>query len=156
LIALVVSLCASGCSGAQGLVGSWKTETVRTTFPGRTNILESYQTVDFLKDGSFKMGSAVTTDGDKRTEVIFMGTYVLTDTNHVRLEVAANQSGPSNKIPLTVTFRIVGDELEMSKFISSVVPETQKYRRVKWGRLPCRCKLYEFDYLPEFSLTPHE
>src|SRR5258705_1176256 len=125
---LAVSLCASGCAGAQGLVGSWKTETVRMTPPGRTNIFETYQTMEFLKDGSFKMGSVDTTDGEKRTVVVFTGSYALIDTNHVRLEVAFNQARPSDKIPLTVTCSIVGDELEMSKLTSSVVPETQKYR----------------------------
>ena len=122
---------ASGCSGAQGLVGSWQSETVRPALPGRTNVVESFQTVEFLKDGSFKMGSTITTDGKKQTMVVFTGTYALVDTNHVRLEVAPNQARPSDKISLTVTYSIIGDELEMSKLITSVVPETQKYRRVK-------------------------
>jgi hypothetical protein len=120
-----------GCSGAQGLVGSWQSETVRTVLPGRTNTVESYQTAEFLKNGSFKIGSAVTTDGQKQTLVVFTGTYALVDANHVRLEVAPNQARPSDKIPLTVTFSIIGDELEMSKLITSVVPETQKFRRAK-------------------------
>jgi len=63
--------------------------------------------------------------------VLFAGTYVLVDTNHIRLEVAPNQARPSEKIPLTVTFSIAGDELVMSKLSASVVPETEKYRRVK-------------------------
>ena len=129
-LALLIS-CAPGCSKAQGLVGSWQTETVRPALPGRTNILESYQTVEFLKDGSFTMGGTITTDGEKRTGTVFTGTYVLIDTNHVRLEIASQLPGSTNKTPLTVTFSIVGDELEMSKPITSVVPETQKYRRVK-------------------------
>lgn len=130
LLIVLISL-ASGCSGAQGLVGSWQTETVRLVLPGRTNVVELYQTVEFLKDGSFMMGSVLTTDGEKRTGVVFSGTYALVDTNHVRLEIAPNQARPSDKIPLTVTFSIVEDRLEMSKIITSVVPETQKYRRVK-------------------------
>jgi len=101
------------------------------TVANRTNILESYETVEFLKDGSFKMAFAIGTDGDKRTGVIFRGTYALIDTNHVRLEVASNQARPSDKVPLTVRISIVGSELEMEKLIPSVVPETQKYRRVK-------------------------
>jgi len=113
------------------LVGLWQTETLRPTLPGRTNIIESHQTVEFLKEGSFKMGSTIATDGDKRTAVVFTGTYVLIDTNHVRLEVASGVPGSTNKTPLTVTFSLVGAELEMSKLTSSVVPETQKYRRVK-------------------------
>src|SRR3954467_4229724 len=119
----VLTSFASGCSGAQGLVGSWQSETIRPALPGRTNILESYQTVEFLKDGSFKMGSTIITDGQKQTLVVFTGTYALVDTNHVRLEVAPNQARPSDKIPLTVTFSIVGNELEISKLTSSVVPE---------------------------------
>ena len=122
---------ASGSSGAQGLVGSWQSETVRPALPGRTNVVESYQTVEFLKDGSFKMGSTITIDGKKQTMVVFTGTYALVNTNHVRLEIAPNQARPSDKIPGTVTYSIVGDELEMSKLTTSVVPETQRYRRVK-------------------------
>jgi hypothetical protein len=131
LLALVIATCACGYSRAQGIVGSWQTETERLTLPGRTNIVESYQTVEFLKDGSFKMGNTLTTDGDKRTAVVFTGSYALISTNHLRLEVASNFPGSTNKTPMTVTFSIVGDELEMSKLTSSVVPENQKYRRVK-------------------------
>jgi len=127
----VLTSFASGCSEAQGLVGSWQSETVRPALPGRTNIVESAQTVEFLNDGSFKMGSTFTTDGQKQTLVVFTGTYALVDTNHVRLEVASGVPGSTNKTPLTVTFSLVGDELEMSKLTSSVVPETQKYRRIK-------------------------
>jgi hypothetical protein len=104
---------------------------VRVTVPGRTNIVESYETVEFLKDGSFKMGTAMSTDGDKRSGAIVSGTYALIDTNHVRLEVASNQAHSSDRVPLTVKFSIVGSELEIEKLIPSVVPETQKYRRVK-------------------------
>ena len=129
-LALVIS-CASGCSQAQGLIGLWKTETLRPPVPGRTNIVESYQTLEFLKDGSFKMGSTISIDGKKETMVVFTGTYALVGTNHVRLEIASRLPGSTNKTPLTVTFSIVGDELEMSKLTSSVVPETQKYRRIK-------------------------
>jgi len=122
---------ASGCSGAQGLVGSWQSETVRPALPGRTNIVESYQTVEFLKDGSFKMGSTITTDGQKQALVVFTGTYALVDTNHIQLEITPDGARPSDRVPMTVTFSIIGDELEMSRLTSSVVPETVKYRRSK-------------------------
>ncbi len=131
MLAVVVCLGACGCSGAQGLVGLWQTETVRMTVANRTNILESYETVEFLKDGSFKMASAIGTDGNKRTGVIFSGTYALIDTNHVRLAVASNQTRPSDKVRVTVRFSIVGNELEMEKLVPSVVPEIQKYHRAK-------------------------
>jgi len=65
-VALVVSIGACGYSAAQGLVGLWQTKTVRMTPPGRTNVIEAYQAVEFLKEGSFKMSSAVITDGEKR------------------------------------------------------------------------------------------
>jgi hypothetical protein len=131
LLALVISIAASGCSGEQGLVGFWRTETFRRTLPGRTHIFGSYQTVEFLKDGSFKMGNTINTDGDRRRFTVFSGTYTLIDTNHIRLEVASNVPGDTNKTPLTVRVRISGDELEMDKLSSSVVPETQKYRRAR-------------------------
>ena len=131
LLGLVVSICASGCSGAQGLVGLWRTEAVRRTPTGRTNIVEAYDTVEFLKDGSFKISGVITTDGDKRTGVVFSGSYTLIDTNHVRLEVVPNSKRPDSKIPLTVSFTISGDQLEMDALTSSVVSETKKYRRAK-------------------------
>jgi len=131
ILHVVAVLGACGCSGAQGLVGLWQTETVRITVANRTNILESYETVEFLKDGSFKMASTIGTGGDKRTGVVFSGTYTLIDTNHIHLEVASNQARTSDKLPLTVRFSIIGSELEMERLIPSVVPETQKYRRVK-------------------------
>ena len=104
---------------------------MRMSPPGRTNIVESYHTLEFLRDGSFKSGGAITTDGEKRTLVAFTGTYALIDTNHIRLEIAPSRAQPSDKIPLTVKFSIVGDELEIEKFNTNVVPATQKYRRVK-------------------------
>jgi len=131
ILVTVLIACASGYSQAQGLVGLWQTETVRPALPGRTNIVDSYQTVEFLKDGSFKMGNTITTDGKKQTMVVFTGTYASVDTNHVRLEIASQLPGSTNKTPLTVTCSVIGDELEMSKLTSSVVPETQKYKRVK-------------------------
>lgn len=135
MLAVVVSLGSCGCCGAQGLAGLWQTDTLRSgmkRYPGaHTFILESYETVEFLKDGSFKMASAVSTDGDKRTNVIFSGTYALIDTNHLRLDVTSNQTRPSDMVPLTVRFSIVGSELEMEKLNPSIVPKTQKYRRVK-------------------------
>jgi hypothetical protein len=131
LLAHLISMGAGGCSGAEGLVGLWRTEIVHATRPGGTNLVEYSETVEFLKDGSFKMGSSIATDGERQTAVVFTGTYALIDRNRVRLEIVASQARPSNKTPLTVTFSIVGDELEMSKLIPSVVPETQKYRRVK-------------------------
>ena len=98
---------------------------------GRTNTIEAYETIEFLKDRSFKIGSVITTDGDRRTSVLFSGTYVLIDTNHVRLDLAPSQAQPAYKIPMTLLFSIVGDELELPKMITSVVTETTKYRRVK-------------------------
>jgi hypothetical protein len=133
LLTLVICMCAGGCSGKQGLVGLWQTETVRAALPGRTNFIDAYQTVEFLRDGSFKMGGGVITDGKRRAAAAaeFTGTYALIDANRLRLEVAPNQARPSDRIPLTVTFSLVGDELQMSKLITSAIPESQKYRRVK-------------------------
>lgn len=99
--------------------------------PGRTNLVESYHTLEFLKDGSFTSGGAIITDGEKRTLVGFRGTYTLIDTNHIRLEIALSQGRSSGKIPVTNNFSVVGDELEIKTLNTNAVPKTTKYWRVK-------------------------
>ena len=101
------------------------------TPPGRTNVVEAYETVEFLRDGSFKISDSIITDGKKQTQAMFSGSYKLTDANHVRLEVTPLFVPGAEKITVTALCQMDRDELELPKFITSVVPETKKYRRVK-------------------------
>ena len=125
-VALLASICLSGSSRTEGLVGLWRTETVRTSPTGNTNV-----TVEFLKDGSFKMTGVMKGRDGKEMTFPMSGTYTMVDTNHVRLELAPNSTRPDMKIPLTVSFTISGDQSEMDAITSSVVPEKTKYRRVE-------------------------
>jgi hypothetical protein len=131
LIALAVALVACGRPSAQGLVGLWQAEAEQGGSPGHANVMQSSQTVEFLKDGSFKMSSSFVMDGKRQTHDFFTGAYTLIDSNHVRLEIASNVPNSTNSLSLTVTFSLAGNRLEMSKLTSSVVTETTKYRRVK-------------------------
>ena len=132
MLPVVVCLGACGCSGAQGLVGLWQTDTARMMPPGHTNVVEAYETAEFLKDGSFKQSTVFSTDGKKKQVLVFFyGTYSLIDTNHVRLELTPISVRPSDKVSVTVQFNIAGNKMEMDKLIPSAVVETQKYRRVK-------------------------
>ncbi|HWC61264.1 MAG TPA: hypothetical protein VHC44_16340 [Verrucomicrobiae bacterium] len=122
------------CSQAQSLIGLWRTDpiTVRGSRPGQTNITaESYQTAEFLKDGTFKIADVLKGSNGKDLVIPQGGTYTILDTNHVRLEFISVPTRPDMKIPLTVSFTISADQLEMDAITSSVVPEKTKYRRVK-------------------------
>ncbi len=131
LVIILAFTCTCGCSRAQGLVGLWRTDTVRVSLTGDTNKTEeTYQTAEFLTNGSFKITGVIKSRDGKEMAVPMGGTYTLLDTNHVRLELAPNSMRPDMKIPLTVSFGISGDNLEMDAITSSVVAEKTKYRRV--------------------------
>jgi hypothetical protein len=114
------------------LVGLWRTETIRTSPTGDTNkTVEAYETVEFLKDGSFNITGVMKLRDGKEVAFPTGGTYTMVDTNHVRLELAPNPTRPDIKLPFKVSFTISGDQLEMGAISSSVIPETKKYQRVK-------------------------
>jgi hypothetical protein len=126
LLVFIVWLCGSAYSSAQGLVGAWKTETVRTAPEGTTNFFESYHTIEFLKDGTFKTGFTLFTAETNKQEVRMTGgRYSLVDTNHLRLELV-----PPKNSRLIVKFGLVGDELELSQ-LPDITAADIRFRRVK-------------------------
>ena len=130
--ALLSWSCVCGCSRAEGLIGVWRTDTARVSPSGHTNqTVEAYETIEFSKDGAFKLTGVMKGRDGKEMAVPMSGTYTIVDTNHVRLELAPNSTRPDMKIPFTVSFTLSGDQLEMDAITASVVPETKKYRRVK-------------------------
>jgi hypothetical protein len=130
--ALSSCLLVCSCSRAEGLVGVWRTEMARVSPAGDTNnMVEAYETVEFSEDGAFKLTGVMKGQDGKEVAVPMSGTYTIVDTNRVRLEIAPNSARPDMKIPLTVSFTISGDQLEMGALTVSVVPEKKKYRRLK-------------------------
>lgn len=124
----VVLVCS--CSHPDSLVGLWQTETSRAAM--QTNTIEAFEAIEFFKDRSFKITDVVTLNGNRWTNAPFSGTYTIAGSNQVSLTVFANDvASPSNQAPLTVSCSIVGDQLEIPKFIPGVVPEYKKYRRVR-------------------------
>jgi hypothetical protein len=120
-----------GCSHAGSLIGEWRSDSVTWSPPNATNRFEVYSTVTFTKEGSFQMHSFVNIPPRSELPVPLKGTYRLLDTNHMVLEVAPNDAFPSNKVPLTVSYSLVGDKLVLPVISLSVVTETRTYRRVK-------------------------
>jgi len=104
----------------------------RRTQPGTTNTVESFGVVTFLKDGSLKMSDVMIINGDRHTNVSFRGSYTMVSSNQTLLTLLA-QDVPARSYPrpLTLSCSVTGDELLISKLITSVVPEYRKYRRVK-------------------------
>lgn len=130
LVALTLAFVCS-CSHAGPLIGEWRSDPIQWIPPNQTNRFEVYATVTFLKDGSFQMHNFVDTQPPTELPAPMKGTYKTAGTNHIVFEFAPNDAFPSNKVPITVSFTISGDELTLPTFNTSVVQETRKYRRVK-------------------------
>jgi hypothetical protein len=117
---------------ADSLVGAWQTEVLRAGVPGRTNTASSFETIEFFQDLTFKISTVIVLDGKRGTNVPFSGTYTMIGTNKFTLKVTPlNLPAGSTPPRLTVNGSIVEGELTVPKFITSVVPEYNRYRRVK-------------------------
>jgi hypothetical protein len=114
---------------AEGLAGVW-TNYCSALAP--TNKVERFETVEFFKNGSLKITSITVVDGKRWTNAPYTGTYSVLATNRVSLKITPQDIPPGSQAPpLSVSCSIVGDELRIPLFITSVVPEYRKYRRVK-------------------------
>jgi ribosomal protein L40E len=132
-VAILTAACLLYCLRPKGLIGLWRTGTFRTSPTGHEDkIAESYQTAEFLKNGSFKLTAVMKLPGGK--DLIFpqQGTYTMIDSNHVRLNFTPISNRPDAIIPLTVSFTISGNQLQMDTISSGVIAEKTKYRRVWW------------------------
>ncbi len=117
------------CCRADDLVGIWKSDTNHATV-WQTNRLDGFQTVEFLKDHSFRIADVLVINGAAKTNVAYSGTYVMTATNRVTLRLLTAEGATVSK-PMTLSGTVTGDELELPKLIPSVVAEVRKYHRVK-------------------------
>jgi hypothetical protein len=103
--------------GADSLVGKWRCETL-------TNA-----TVEFLKDGSFHL-TAVDHAGGREIFVPMSGSYRIVDTNHIILRIVPAASvAPSNSVPITLSYALSGDELQLQTI--DVQWGARTYRRTK-------------------------
>ena len=132
VLALSIAACLGQKWHADSLVGLWQTETNRWSAPGHTNRVEAVETIEFLRDRSFKITEVTVLDGKRWTNVPYIGTYTVLGTSRASLKFVPQNIPPGAKPPShAVSCSVVGDELELPKFISSVVPEYRRYHRVK-------------------------
>jgi hypothetical protein len=132
----VLALSIAACHGqkwhADLLVGLWQSETNRWSAPGHTNKVEAAGTIEFFSDRSFKITEVTVLNGKWWTNVPYTGTYAVLGTNRASLKFVPQDIPPGAKPSShTVVCSVVGDELELPKLITSVVPEYRRYRRVK-------------------------
>ena len=114
---------------AEGLVGIW-TNYTSAALP--TNKVERLEAVEFFKDRSFKITSITIVDGKRWTNTPYTGTYSTFGTNRANLKITPHDIPPGSKAsPMSVSCSIIGNELRIPLFITSVVPEYRIYRRVK-------------------------
>ena len=131
LLALVIVALGHRCH-ADSLVGRWQTETNHWSAAGHTNKVEAVETIEFFRDHSFKITEVTVADGKRWTNVPYTGTYTILGTNRASLKFVVHDI-PRGATPpsMTVSCFILGNELEIPKLITSVVPEYKKYRRAK-------------------------
>lgn len=114
------------------LVGLWQTEVNWLNAPGPTNTFSSFETIEFFEDLTFKVTDVIIVDGKRSTNAALSGTYSMIGTNKFSLKATPRNVPPgAAPPPLTVDGSIVGGELTLPRFVTSVVPEYKKYRRVK-------------------------
>ena len=124
---LISSAC---CCRADNLVGLWQTEIKHLSAAGLTNRASGFETVEFFRDLTFKITDVLIVDGKGATNVSFSGTYAMIGTNKFSLKVTPLNLPPGSTPPqLTTDCSIVEGELVIPKFITSVVPEYNRYRR---------------------------
>jgi hypothetical protein len=132
LLALAIAACLGYRCNADGLVGLWQTETNRWNAPGHTNTVEAVGAIEFFSDRSFKITEVTVQNGKRWTNIPYTGIYAVLGTNRASLNFVPQDIPPGAKPSShTVVCSVVGDELELPKLITSVVPEYRRYRRVK-------------------------
>jgi hypothetical protein len=112
---------------AEGVVGSWQTETNRFNEAAGTNNVQSFEIVEFRKDGTFQITDFLLFNGAWLTNVPFTGTYTTTRTNHVSANLPASSGPPRVVVPCSLE----GGVLLIPKLVTSVVPEHRRYRKIK-------------------------
>src|SRR5262249_11800357 len=118
LLALAIAALPVHRSHADSLLGLWQTETNHWGAPGHTNKVEGVETIEFFKDHSFRIAEIAVLDGKRWTNISFTGTYVILGTNEVSLKLVPQNIAPTATPPsLTISCSVVGDELEIPKFI---------------------------------------
>jgi len=131
-ILAVVLTCYCLCCRADSLVGLWQTEVNRLSAAGFTNKASTFEAVEFFRDFTFRITDVVIMDGKGATNVSFTGTYAMVGTNKFSLKVTPLNVPPGSTPPeLLVDGCIVEGELKIPKFITSVVPEYNRYRRAR-------------------------
>lgn len=132
LLLPVLLIFLSGCSHAESLVGVWRTDPSLWDNPtGHTNKIEGFYRIEFLKDGTFKFGQFIqgVSGQELPMPLAFSGKYQVVDSSHLKLEAAKSPATPSGGKPMTVTYSISGDTLDLQGL--SDITKTTKYRRVK-------------------------
>jgi hypothetical protein len=105
-------IAAGGCTHAPTLVGVWRAQ-------------DSKATIEFLKDGSWKMAGATVTVSSNQVAVPMSGTYKVADSNHIVMGVGMF----GEKSPITLIYSLSDDTLDLQTF--NLDGEVKKYRRIK-------------------------
>jgi len=131
-LSVLLSIISAGCSHAESLVGVWRTDPAQWENPtGHTNKVEGFYRIEFLKDGAFKFGQFIKGVGGQELPMplAFGGKYQVVDTSHLKLEASKSPATPSGGKPITVSYSISGDTLDLQGL--SDITKTTKYHRVK-------------------------
>ena len=128
----VVALSPTIYACAGGLVGIWRTDPVQGNPTGHTNRVDWYTTIEFSKGGLF---TAVTVmKGSNGQEVALpwklSGTFKVTDSTHLKLNISKNLAGGTNGPPQTLWYSLSGDRLQLPPLLPIANAETNTYHRL--------------------------
>jgi hypothetical protein len=127
---LFIFLC--GCSHAESLVGTWRTDPAQWDNPtGHTNKIEGFYKIEFLKDGTFKFGQFIkgASGEELPMPLAFGGKYQVVDSSHIKLTVSKGVTSSSVGSPMTLSYSISGDTLDLNGLTE--LTKATKYHRVK-------------------------
>jgi hypothetical protein len=112
-----------GCFGANALIGVWRSDT------RHFNTSEYYSTVEFRTNGHCRKIVIVKKPDGKTVTLPQIGTYEITDSNHVNLELFADVPQPLGSSTFRLTYGVSNNILYLQSF-----DETKKvdaYQRIK-------------------------
>jgi hypothetical protein len=132
LLATALGVILLGCSHAESPVGLWQSDPVQWDNPtGHANKLDGYYKIEFLRDGSFKLACVIT--GNGRQFGLFpwelSGKFQIINADHIKMEVSKTPWPTTGASPVTNTYSISGDNLELQGL--SDITKTTTYHRVK-------------------------
>lgn len=112
-VAVLIAGTFGDCVRAASLIGVWRAQD------------DTKVTIEFLKDGSWRMDGVSFKVGGSQVAVPMSGTYKISDSNHIVMGLGTF----GGKSPITLLYSLSDDKLDLQTF--NLDGEIKNYRRIK-------------------------